>query len=58
MNSLIELNHDEQSSLSGGADPASLLLITLTGYLITYWSQMKTGFADGVTDGYNKVQSL
>ncbi|HEY4299408.1 MAG TPA: hypothetical protein VGM73_00960 [Candidatus Didemnitutus sp.] len=56
MNTFLELSESEQESARGGIDPASAALITFVGLFVTNWTQIKTGFADGVLAGYNAVQ--
>jgi hypothetical protein len=58
MNTFLELTPEEQDHARGGFDPTSTLIITAVTFFATYWSQMKSGFADGVLDGYTGVKNL
>lgn len=49
-----ELTSSEMSDIIGGTDPLTIVIVTaVIGYVVANWPSWKTGFANGVLDGYN-----
>ena len=53
MNSFIELNPHEAESVSGGLDTITLgIFVAIGGFVVSNWTTIKQGFAQGAADGY------